>query len=183
MIQTHNPTTRFLHIPKTAGTSIRLWLLENTHSEDVPPWHELHTKEQGITQWCVTRHPVERILDAYAWHQIATHKKLYDKHKLTPRNLLHNIKDFYNYNTQEGKWLQYKQLDYTRECDIILRMETLEKDFQQIQELFKCNKPLGNEKHIDGKHKEQLLENVTPSDIAWLEQELAQEIQLLGYDK
>lgn len=135
-VKISNPKATFFHIPKCAGSSIRKWLTDNVQgavSGKSP--HKVYDDlssggDLGIV-FCCVRNPYERAVSAY-------HYKL-NKNRDTFKKKYRNFEEYVEDIEDKSKIPQY---EYGKKADIILRYETLNSDFVQIQQLFNCHVPL-----------------------------------------
>ena len=159
----------FLHIPKTAGTSIRQWLHENKGNSSEIPWEFLpklstiKKKQLNDTVFTVVRNPWDRMVSIYFFLQSS-----YIKEKLGKRNTddiltinknienvkelcgisfnkfvekINNFNNFYGYkNWYRVAEPQMSWLDFN--TDFILKFENLNQDFKKVQNMFNNYNPL-----------------------------------------
>ena len=166
MIVSHEHKLIFTHIPKNAGTSIRSWL--TTHIEDakeIPGIYKHHTPHHvpdtvyGMdhTLFAVVRNPYDRLLSQYNFHVERYQGYLQPKSKLSRKELYHNKykelkKGFANWITdphpiadRQAKWYDYRWCPQALWCTTdthILKFETLEQDFQWVQDRVGVAEPL-----------------------------------------
>lgn len=141
----------FIHIPKTAGTSIVQWAKSNFKIDRLPKhaiFSDLNKERTYNNSFAVVRNPYSRL---YSWYTYRLNKA-YNEDKI-PGN-----RDFMFYceknkgfetfvfecdktpNLQNSIW--WTQSKFVSSSTKILKFENLEKDFQSIQQLLKCNIPL-----------------------------------------
>ena len=149
----------FIHNPKTGGSSIQHWLFTNT--ECVQPKKTLHCGIQTALEYfpdiaisfVVVRNPWDWCVSWYHYQkQRALHKIDYIKNN----SKLNLKKDKYNLSVQK-KVLEYldlgfenwlintnhkPQTNYTKDVDIILKLENIDNDFKQIQNILNVHTPL-----------------------------------------
>jgi hypothetical protein len=146
----------FIHIPKTGGTSILKWLEVNFSCE------KMGGKHIGITvlrekyfnakvYFTCVRNPYSRML---SWFHYQAKMSQYRVNKNKPRS--HDVEFLEVYKNGFNHWLQQEDLSYlmTRpfvnpqvdfyDSDVlfVLKTETLNKDFVQVQEYLNCFKDL-----------------------------------------
>jgi len=142
----------FLHIPKTAGTSILDWLRSNKAEGETTEW-DSHPKHSSIwsphtTSFTVIRNPWDRMVSAYHYlkHTSLPEGSSWLKiNDITEDNFptfdkwINNLENYKNPDvywfrpeTQQTEWLD-------KPVDITLRYENLTEDFKQIQLYFNCN--------------------------------------------
>jgi hypothetical protein len=124
---THQLT--FIHIPKTGGSSIKTWVRNNNLTHQILlGGHYAPTPADPVTNgFVVVRNPWDRIVSLYLFMRTQLSFEDYFKHKL--------YRDF-----PTGK---LNQVDFIDDTTRILRFESLDADFVQIQELTGCYEPLG----------------------------------------
>jgi len=126
------PRLGFVHIPKTAGTSIRVWLNKIVHSSVHRNAHMLVPTET----FAVVRNPWDRIVSL--WLQYNSLKKTDIPFDTFVRNLS-------SYKFHERSWFNFAQPQKEWIPDgvtYLLRFETLEQDFAQIQKIYGCTDSL-----------------------------------------
>lgn len=156
----------FVHIPKTAGSSVSQWLKMHTNATDFYPKsfgskHWVYKKVQkhmkrgrldpGLVV-VVVRNPWDRLLSMWSYYRRRKKSWCPD-----------NFRDF----VLESNWgnARSQQTEYFPENALILRFENLKQDFKQIQELCNCNEPLPvkNTSHHDAytsMYDEEMIEEV-----------------------
>jgi chondroitin 4-sulfotransferase 11 len=151
----------FLHIPKTAGTSMIEWLITNKGKSQHDEWdthpllstiHEHRTPNFTFT---VVRNPWDRIVSMYFYmRKIAFNpgrkqsSKWLKLNKITQENFPTFQDWLYNINNSIipndfwflGSTCQTTWID--RPVDLIIRYENLEKEFVKIQEVYNTRYPL-----------------------------------------
>jgi chondroitin 4-sulfotransferase 11 len=154
MIQEENKVV-FIHIPKTAGTSMGRALGFTTQCHKTPAMepNSEHWNKQYF-KFAFTRHPFDRFLSAYFYHF-----EMFKKKPTKQRELIYktgNSVDSFNYFISKLAYPSYlrrnvkKDLWFRDQCfwlfgkslyeyDFIGRFERLEKDFKYIQEKLQIN--------------------------------------------
>jgi hypothetical protein len=145
---------KFLHIPKTAGTSMLNWLRTNKGNSNAVEWetHPKHSKLPiGNYSFTVVRNPWDRMVSAYhylknislpegsSWLKL---NSIDEENFPTFDSWIKNLKNYANPSaywfrpeTQQSEWIDTP-------VDVVLRYENLQKDFKQIQHQFNCYLPL-----------------------------------------
>lgn len=155
----------FIHIPKTAGSSVSHWLKMHTNATDFYP------KSFGSKHWVyekvqkhmkrgrlnpgrvvvVVRNPWDRLLSMWSYYYDTRGKV---QNYGSPKNLkrvISDIEDNRQYHHQSFRdfilnsdwgFARYLQTDFFPDDALILRFENLKQDFKQIQKLCNCNEPL-----------------------------------------
>ena len=149
----------FLHIPKTAGTSMLEWLRNNSEGNIYTDW-DTHPKLSVIREnrvpnftFTVVRNPWDRAVSLYFYMKtIAFHEgsKWLKLNKITEDNFpsfedwTKNLLDFknppefwFNGLTQQIDWIDTP-------IDLTIKYENLNTDFIKIQEVYNCSNPLPN---------------------------------------
>jgi len=182
VITVNYPPLEFVHNRKTAGTSIRQWLLEHTDCESLEEWHELPEAEAGIPRFTVVRHPYDRLVSSFLWDryvndEYAKGNILVKPEKRVPRAWLKNIQEYTYWcfiNTNEPS-----QVDYARGCRWILRYENLDDDFEAIRQYLGVKAPLPHLKKQETYVRDDYL---TAGDKTWIYQNFQHEFREFNYD-
>ena len=177
----------FVHIPKTAGSSVSRWLKMHTNSTDFYPktWNskhwqyekvELHMKRARLDPGLVVvvvRNPWDRLLSMWSYYLI-THqhpiavdspiKKLVNE--ISGRKPYHKMS--FREFVLESDWgaARSQQTEFFPENALILRFENLTQDFKQIQDMFDARKhplPVKNTSYHDAytsMYDEEMIEEV-----------------------
>jgi hypothetical protein len=140
------PTVTFIHIPKTAGTSVRSWFFNNFGQQGIQSLGKQHSTLSDIKHlgnlgktFAIVRNPWDRVVSAWVhdvsmYHSFRNNENKYDIKRKKVISKEQYEKGFEDY-IQNSRLLQQSQLDYCRDCDIILKYETLNKDFKIIQDM------------------------------------------------
>lgn len=177
-IQSADPKVTFIHIPKTGGTSVKRWMLDNVQGQTLKPKHgtkqniESVYGDLGIT-FCIMRNPYDWLVSTYEFRkqgynsfedQLASDPKskrassfMKKKQNLEEYDAIKKGFPFWvkNYAPKKG------QLAFgIKEIDIILQYDKLDLHFEKIQSLFNCYLPL--EKHNVTKSRREYRDYYTP---------------------
>lgn len=161
-----SPKSVFVHVPKNAGTSISLWLRENTSCQNVKRKHDTYEaikhrygNDLGFS-FAVVRNPWDRVVSAFHYN-----KKMYASGKyehieenigkrkngivkkkyetILKQKLIIEKNDFKLFvKSMMLSPVEKTQVQMCDEVDLILRYENLEEEFKQIQDFFGINKNL-----------------------------------------
>lgn len=140
----------FLHIPKTAGTSMLEWLRINKGNSTVNEWesHPKHSElPQGNYSFTIVRNPWDRMVSAYhylknislpegsSWLKL---NNITEENFPTFNEWIVNLSNFDNPvdywfrpETEQIEWLDCP-------VNLVLRFENLAENFSQIQRLYGC---------------------------------------------
>lgn len=156
----HNVT--FVHIPKSAGTSVGNWIRDHHGDSTMTVWWD-HPTLKHIRKTCssnytiaIVRNPWDRLVSMYHYAQFGT-----SPHPAIDSDMIHEMfirsNDYKQwpsfeqwiidlpsfYTTPNQKGMDVSQLYWIGDdADLVIRMEDLDVEFEQIQELFNCNDPL-----------------------------------------
>ena len=184
----------FIHSPKTGGSSIQKWLLDNTSCEHWKLHCNLSKAKQkfpAITHsFAVVRNPWDWAVSCYFYE----YKKIaynLDLIKNKP-HLINEQKDKYNVELQNQKkvlldkgfehWLYNSSITpqsvYLENIDYILKFESLDKDFQIIQKIINVDIPLP---HINKTTKDNYSKYYTLDTINYILNKYTDTINKFGY--
>lgn len=125
-------TLTFVHIPKTGGTSVRAWLSKNT-PRYIHPSLPMMTPQETFA---VVRNPWDRVVSLWAfWNKLKKADVPFDDF----------VRNLQSYKFREDSWFTFDQPQKAWIPDgvtYLLKFETLDQDFVQIQTLLGCTDPL-----------------------------------------
>jgi hypothetical protein len=172
----------FVHIPRSAGTSIGHWLKTNI-TGDCKQWYNHPLLEQmGESQlsFTVVRNPWDRLVSLYQYSKninVTVNGEAVLGFSNTQAqqylNAINNITVWPDFNTWVERLENFKlpeifwftmltpQINWASTVDIVLRFETLDQDFTQIQDLLNCKVPLDKENSSMHDHYKYLYNNKT----------------------
>lgn len=171
----------FIHNPKTAGESISAWMAELEYSVMYEKKYKHITftqcRKRGIFRgkpglvFCTVRNPWDRMHSFYRYH----------KKKESDVSL--NWKDFEHFILRK-KWKFNKmtsllQVDWIEGCNLVLRYETLENDFEKIQDHYRNYTPLP---FINTSNSLDFREFYTPEMIDVINKEFREDIKKFKYE-
>lgn len=132
----------FIHIPKTAGSSITQWIKDNTSYREYFEY-PIHAALSNIQDsydfsFCVVRNPWDRVVSLWAfWNKVKNTNVSFD-------TFVYNLN---TYKFSEDSWFTFDKPQKAWIPDGVthlLKFETIVQDFVQIQTLFECLEPLRN---------------------------------------
>jgi hypothetical protein len=177
MIRAEEQGVVFFHNPKTAGSSINRWFLDNIpRNKHIEPQHIL-PKNISHTGWsfCAVRNPWDRWVSWWAfWYcnkRITTSFEEYTTKYLT---------GYYD-DPLNGPYSElYVQSEMANDVDYVMRFENLSEDFKVVQEKLGCYSPLPHTNAIpDKKH---YTEYYTTNDLITLVGEhYKEDVERFGY--
>jgi RNA recognition motif-containing protein len=130
----------------------------------------------------VVRNPWERVVSAWAYEKINPLKRF-----LRPRPLQESpsfdefVRNLSSYSIRDNSWFTWAtpQKEWIPNgATYILRFETLEEDFKQIQTLFGCSAPL---QHVNKSNHIDYRTYYTPETQAIVADIFKEDIELFGY--
>lgn len=165
----------FVHIPKSGGTAIKHWFEQNFSTAvnfknlKHANLHEIKSQInlEDETSFTIVRNPWSRAVSAFFYEQ----KIIRDRINLIKKNhpkikpwkekwkLEHNEKLLEEYNhglkyyleNTTSDLLRKQQIEYTKDVNLIFKLEELKTKFKVIQKMVNCNAPLGI--HNSSKHE------------------------------
>lgn len=165
--------TIFVHIPKTAGESIKRWLSDNSINFNSDP-ELLHKSLDEIKNFyvekdgkinyrfsfTVVRNTYDRMISLYEWTKYKRTRKFFkDIKRGNPPNptdkklievLEKGIVYFLNFlkDNPFDNYTLRSQVDWIKDVDIILRTENITEEFGIIQNKLNCHSPLTQKLHV-----------------------------------
>lgn len=187
----HNLT--FVHIPKSAGTSVGNWMVDHAGDSDVklwwghPPLSSIRRTHGVNYTIAVVRNPWDRLVSAYYYAQFGTspvpaldsemiHEMFIKANKYSKwpsfEQWIETLPQFYTtFNTQgmilpQTWWIGDN-------ADLVIKMEELSSEFVKIQELFGSNDPLPKENTtVHGQYKEYYNDRTRDMVAQWFKKDI-----------
>ena len=179
----------YIHIPKTAGTSISLCC----YGED--PWHYPLTQYSYLSsryfnslyKYTFVRNPYSRLFSAYqySFKQAVEHPKTSVKFVTEFHSFEHFVKSWLNVDNVNFHYFFWPQCKYICDknndvkVDFVGKFENIEKDFEQVKNVLgvsqllpKANQTLGHEREAYSDELASIVYQVYKDDF-----------ELFGYDK
>lgn len=182
----------FVHIPKTAGGSIKTWFRNHCNETFVTQRHNL-LKEFNYDydiSFTVTRNTYKRLISLYNHSKIITPQKIFKRElkQTKPEEVIHlkeikkhqdrGLLDYLRYLIDIDDNATKSLLQWTDDVDIVLEQENLKTQFKQIQTLANCFVPLPTDIH---KMKYNYEDFCTNEYISFIEKNFEKEIELFNY--
>jgi hypothetical protein len=137
----------FIHIPKNGGSSVVEWLRDNFDTEIIknhPSLEMIKSQWEVHRSFCIVRNPWARIVSAYFY--LKQYGFYWDHNNIKTIDDFPSFDSFVNnldYDLASWNTIKTNQIEWITDKDtIILRAESLNDDFKQIQELLDCYVPL-----------------------------------------
>jgi len=171
----------FVHVPKSAGSSIGEWLKAHRGTRHSSEWYE-HPKLQVMTtnptwSFAVVRNPWDRSVSFY--HFLKNIHEMYQNKD--PYPLFDSwITNLENFKLTPTWWFTpaTPQVEWTHDVSLILKYENLSTEFKQIQDMFETTDPLPNLMVTQHYHYKDYYTDTSKSIIANLFQK---DIEQFGY--
>ena len=134
-IVTGSPKTLFIHIPKTGGTSVTKWLINNAvgSKKDIGKHSKMNEHDIGdsVFVYTMVRHPYNRVISGYNYHCA-----------LWGGQFKGSFIDWWESDLSEI--VRESQSEYvTDRLDYFIKLEKQKFQFKKIMEMFKSKVPLG----------------------------------------
>lgn len=182
----------FIHIPKTAGSSVSNWIKENLNYKVLGKQHDLYRhwcKNHGkpTYHFVVVRNPYARIFSWFHYQGRLITDKIDAGEKLTSteeQNLEFHNKGFDHWVLNSERPWYYKdikrqQIEYFNKDTVIkVHLENINEEFVQIQEHVNCFAPIGKDnvstssqldyRDFYSKKSKQFVEKIYGGDFSYL---------------
>jgi len=180
----------FIHVPKTAGTSIRTWLepfsINSNWFWHIPLEHVKKSHPDIQDAFCVIRNPWDWYVSKYHWEISRREKflagdnsvKLPDENTEISTTMLRYYKSI-GFKKFLLTMPQTSQEVYSNGCNIILKYENLHEDFKQIQNRLNCFIPL---LHLNASTKRNYMEYYDSTTKDYVYKKHKQFIENNGYE-
>ena len=171
----------FVHVPKSAGSSIGEWLKVHKGASHSSEWYE-HPKLEIMTtlptwSFAVVRNPWDRTVSFYHFlkniHEMYRNKDPYPSFD----NWVTNLENFKLTSTW---WFTpaTPQVEWTQDVNLVLKYENLSTEFKQIQDMFESTAPLPNLMITQHNHYTTYYNSTTENIIANI---FSKDIEAFGY--
>jgi hypothetical protein len=180
----HNSKLIFIHIPKTAGTTIYELAKEKgfnwrytSSSCRCSKWHMPPTRKHNlnIPMFCVVRNPYTRIISQYKYKNNKTSIDGLNKYI---KSRIRALKA--NKYIEDCHWIP--QYEYAKHCDHVLAFENLESEFNSLMNKYDIDIRLT--KHSNKSKERNLnISDITPSNIKKINEIYDIDFNKLGYTK
>ena len=140
----------FIHIPKTAGTTIELLLFNDNLKRTINRPNSLHENINYYNYYydyflfSFVRNPYTRIISIYNYYMNNGNKSKYDSNLLCKNTTLDDFLVKYNHTTIKHLRTQYSFLQNSKHINFIGRFENYNKDIIYICNKLKIDKPTIN---------------------------------------
>jgi chondroitin 4-sulfotransferase 11 len=175
----------FVHIPKSAGSSISVWLKNNKGNSDCIEFHHIHPHADYLNEqsknftFAVVRNPWDRAVSAYEYIKFKTPvaPKLFEEFHKNYRKITEmaefdfkifvkhmdqlKIKEefWWNLSTCQTEWIK-------QSTDLVLKTENLQFEFDIIKNMLSINSDLLHINSTSHEHYQQYFDEETKSIIA-----------------
>jgi len=192
----------FIHLQKTGGSSVQRWLFEHTYSYRFNKhagfdYVDKYFDNPGVC-FTVVRNPYARLVSWYHYFLQKTQARLTAVEKgystvLTPKKLQNKYNVEKNQQVLEKmnvgfeQWLlnqnkQIKVIGYqypiAKRCNIFLKLENIDKEFQQIQDLYNIHLPLP---HVNKSQHDHYQKYYTDETIDHVKKHYIKDLDYFGY--
>lgn len=176
-IITHPKKCTFIHIPKNGTSSIAQWLKENTECYEVKRRHDSATvlrEKYGHLGWtfCTVRNPWDRMVSIYYYsmqepkrrieiikQHNGQHPKSYKLRWTIEYNeyLISQVPSTFEEYILGDSWRdQQQQQAMHKNVDCIMKLENIDRDFVQFQDIVECHVPLPKKNISNHQHYREL---------------------------
>lgn len=153
-------TVSFVHVPRSAGTSIGLWLKENVKSDSYQEWYThpmLCDMGYSLVNFTVVRNPWDRMVSFYEFSKNVKnlgHPHISNEMAQKYLYFINGYDTWPDFNTWVENLPSFKlpemfkftalteQTAWAKDVNFVLKYENLSKDFVKIQDLCRCYQPL-----------------------------------------
>jgi chondroitin 4-sulfotransferase 11 len=173
----------FVHIPKNGGSSVVQWLRENFNTEIIknhPSMSMIKIEWDVHRSFAIVRNPWDRVVSAYFY--LKQYGFYWENNNITSESDFPSFDSFVNslnYNLNSWNSIDTNQCEWLDGSDtLILRAETLDNDFKQIQDMLNFYAPLpyiNTSEHLDYKSY------FNSSQIEHVRKVFAKDIDMFGY--
>jgi hypothetical protein len=160
----HDRKFIFVHIPKTAGTSVKNALkLPSKGADHSIPTYMVHKRTwESYYTFAIVRHPIKRFISAYNYTTSPDYKgsllnKYPDLHSFSIEKYFKLVSKDPNYITPQSEYVRHYFSD--EPIDIICRFENLNEDMQKVFKRLKIKAELPHLNVSTGSKQHPILKN------------------------
>ena len=178
-----NNNLTFVHIPKNGGSSVVKWLRDNFETDIIkghPSLDMIKTEWNVSKSFAIVRNPWARIVSAYFYlQQYGFYWDLNNIHTVEDFPTFDSFVQSLDYNMNTWNTVSTNQHEWLSSDDtIILRAESLNTDFKQIQNILDCDVPLP---YINTSEHRDYKEYYNSSQVEHIRQVFKKDIDMFGY--